>query len=151
MEESQFDEISASNWKLAANLMQELWSDLKAEESMRESHQILSNPNHTIFFLYQGEDVAGFIYLSLRHDYVEGTASSPVAYIEGVYLRPHFRGMGLGRKLVGRGEEWGRSKGVSEYASDVDLSNEISQAFHQKLGFTEVSRLVCYAKRISNS
>ncbi len=44
----------------------------------------------------------GRIQLSLRTDYVEGTATTPVAYIEPFYLMPGYRQKGIARMIINK-------------------------------------------------
>src|SRR5688572_25870136 len=46
------------------------------------------------------KSLCGFVEVSIRNDHVDGTSSTPVAYIEGWYVDSDFRGRGLGRKLL---------------------------------------------------
>jgi len=86
---------------------------------------------------------AGFAEVGLRA-YAEGCASSPVGYLEGIYVDPTFRGRGVGRALVQEGMTWARTLGCTEMASDRALDNEASGAFHEAVGFQEAERVVCY-------
>ncbi len=43
-------------------------------------------------------------------------------------------------------EGWARKKGCSEMASDHEVGNEASGAFHEALGYQEVERIVCFRK-----
>jgi aminoglycoside 6'-N-acetyltransferase I len=96
-------------------------------------------------YLYTVDDKAvAFISLSLRHDYVEGTDSSPVGYLEGIYVKPNFRGRGIAAELVGFAKEWAVSQGCSQLASDCELDNEDSRLFHGKIGFEEANRIICF-------
>ena len=45
-------------------------------------------------------------------------------------------------------EKWAKEKGCSEFASDCDLDNDVSLAFHINMGFTEVNRIICFTKQI---
>lgn len=84
--------------------------------------------------------------MSLR-TYAEGCRISPVPYIEGRSV-DDMRRSGLGGCLVQVAEDWARSKGFSEMASDTQLDNEVSQQAHQALGYEEVERIVCFRKEL---
>jgi len=100
-------------------------------------------------FLYIVEDEAvAFISLSLRSDYVEGTKTSPVGYIEGIYVKPKFRNQGIAKKLVEFAKIWSAEKGCSELASDAEIENTDSQKFHNKVGFKEASTIVHFTMEI---
>lgn len=138
------EEISAENLHELTLMALELWPDCEYEEELSRFGDILHSGEDACFLVREDERYVGFIRLSLRKDYVEGTGSSPVAYIEGLYVRPGFRNRGLASRLVAEGEAWGRAKGCTEYASDVELSNTESQVFHKKAGFEEANRIVCF-------
>jgi aminoglycoside 6'-N-acetyltransferase I len=87
----------------------------------------------------------GFLEASLRA-YADGCDSSPVGYIEGWYVLPEHRRRNVGRSLVQAAEDWARTRGCSEMASDVLLQNTISQQAHIRLGYEEVDRVVQYRK-----
>ena len=89
----------------------------------------------------------GFIELSIR-PYAEGCASDRVAYVEGWYVIPEARRGGVGRALIQAAEDWGRSIGCTEFASDADLTNNVSAAAHRALGFIEVGQVRCFRKNL---
>jgi aminoglycoside 6'-N-acetyltransferase I len=87
--------------------------------------------------------LVGFIELNERN-VAEGCSTSPVTYVEGLWVAPGLRRRGVARRLLAAGMDWGRSRGRSEMASDVQLPNLASQAMHEALGFEETERLVTY-------
>lgn len=91
---------------------------------------------------------AGFAEASIRHDYVNGCATSPVAFVEGVYVAPPFRRRGVAERLVRDIEAWARAQGCLELASDAALDNGPSHAMHQALGFEETQRVVYFRKEL---
>ena len=102
-----------------------------------------------MFFLAYRENVAvGFAQCQLRHDYVEGTSTSPVGYLEGIYVRKEDRKYGFASQLMKACEEWARTEGCAEFASDCEIGNEESLAFHLKLGFKEANRIICFTKHL---
>ncbi len=88
----------------------------------------------------------GFVEASKRADYVNGTDSSPVAFLEGIYVAPAFRRQGIARALVDAVENWAREEGCGELASDSLLPNTDAHATHKALGFEETERVVYFRK-----
>lgn len=88
---------------------------------------------------------AGFAELSIRN-YAEDCRTSRVAYLEGWYVEAHARRKGVGRALVAAAEDWGRSQGCTEFASDALIDNDASAAAHRALGFQETARIRCFRK-----
>lgn len=102
----------------------------------------------TFFLASEHGQAIGFSWLRLRRDYVEGTDSSPVGYLEGIFVEAGFRGRGYARALLAAGEAWALAKGCTEFGSDCELDNEESLAFHLACGFVEANRIICFAKEI---
>ena len=95
--------------------------------------------------------MVGFAQCQLRHDYVEGTDSSPVGYLEGVFVEEAYRRQGCAKKLLAKCEKWAKENGCSEFASDCELDNEDSLKFHIKMGFVEANRIICFTKKLKDS
>ncbi len=89
----------------------------------------------------------GFIEASLRN-VVDGCLSSPVGYIEGIYVVPPCRGRGAGRSLLAAAAAWCRERGCTELATDALADDESAQRFHRRMGFTETYRVVQFKKPI---
>jgi aminoglycoside 6'-N-acetyltransferase I len=85
----------------------------------------------------------------VRNDFVNGTRSSPVAFLEGIYVVPQERRRGVARSLIAAAEDWARVRGCVEFASDASLQNRLSQAMHQALGFEETERVVYFRKGLA--
>lgn len=88
----------------------------------------------------------GLVEVALRTDYVNGTDSSPVTFLEGIFVVPDARRTGVARGLVAEAASWARAHGCSELASDADLGNSDSHAMHAALGFEETERVVFFRK-----
>lgn len=93
------------------------------------------------------EQVVGLAELSI-HPYAEGCHSDRVAYLEGWFVVPEARRRGVGRALVAAAEEWGRSQGCREFASDAESANVVSAAAHRALGFKAVGLVHCFRKHL---
>ena len=127
-----------------------LWPECDPDAERSNIERIFRSESEQIFVWQNGVDVpGGFIYMALR-DWAEGTNSTPVGYIEGIYVEPQYRRRIVGRSLVKAGEEWSRKKGCKEIASDAVIDNLSSQKFHRAIGFSEVSTIVCFRKSIGH-
>jgi len=75
-----------------AQLRLGLWPD--ADDPLEELAQSLAEADGAVFLacLADGEAV-GFAEVRLRHDYVNGTDSSPVGFLEGWYVQPQWQAM----------------------------------------------------------
>ena len=96
-----------------------------------------------------GGRLVGFIELFERN-YAEGCSTSPVPYIEGLWVAKAWRRRGVARRLIAAGAQWARARGRTEMASDVQIANLASQAMHTRLGFEETERLVTYRMDIGS-
>jgi len=131
------------------NLAMQLWPDNIESELRADFAEILDSSTDIVYLANAEELSIGFIHMSLRHDYVEGSDSSPVGYVEGIYVDTVFRHRGISTRLLAAVEEWSRSMGCSQIASDTELDNLGSQEFHKKLGFEEANRIVAFIKNLS--
>lgn len=126
----------------------QLWPENTLSEMEAEFRRILACPDNAVFLAFASGCSIGFAHVSLRRDYVEGTETSPVGYLEGVYVLPPYRRMGYARGLVAECEAWARSVGCQEFASDCESDNTGSLRFHLQMGFSEANRIICFAKRL---
>ena len=132
--------------KVLAGLAGLLWPGHEPRELEEEISRELGREDGAFFLLWREGEAVGFAQCSLRSDYVEGTKSSPVGYLEGIYLKEPFRGRGLGRALTERCEDWARRRGCSEFASDCGAENTGSLRSRLASGFREAGRIICFVK-----
>lgn len=117
--------IEQSGWLL---LREALWPHGSREEHLTEMSSFISNPDrHVPFVAYTPSRLAvGLVEASLRSDYVNGTDSLPVAFLEGIYVAAEHRRQGIAAQLVDAVAAWATSLGCQEFASDAPLENELS-------------------------
>lgn len=101
------------------------------------------------YFIKMIEDKPiAFAHCQLRYDYVEGTDSSPVGYLEGIFVKEKHRHQNIGTELIQECEQWAKDHGCTEFASDCELGNIGSLEFHLKSGFEEMNRIICLRKTL---
>lgn len=134
-----------------AALRAKLWPETLIEDHLRDLVAARLGPQDrsaAFLALADRDEVIGFAEAALRHDYVNGCDSSPVAFLEGIYVEPDRRRTGVAEALCAAIEAWAIASGCSELASDTDLQNTLGQAFHTGIGFEETERVVFYRRRI---
>ena len=133
---------------ILAELACQLWPEHTAGDIQAEFAQIIAKTDAAFFLAYAEETAIGFAQCQLRYDYVEGTDSSPVGYLEGIYVADGYRNHGIARELLSACESWAKEKGCTEFVSDCELSNVQSLKFHLNVGFEEANRIICFTKKL---
>ncbi len=141
------EEISETNLEDLTKLMIRLWPDCDYENELICNREILKSEGQTCYLALIRGQYVGFIQLSRRMEYVEGSVGGPTGYIEGIYVEKSYRNTGVGRHLVELGAKWALENGCKGYASDAELGNEESIQFHRSVGFKEVNRSVNFYRK----
>ena len=130
-----------------------LWPEGSAQERQAEAEALLQRASRAAIYLARSpvSETIGFAEATLRSDLVNGCSTSPVAFLEGLYVQPAWRRRGVARRLCSAVEQWAAALGCTEFASDTELANLASQQLHVALGFHETERVVCYLRRIAPS
>jgi aminoglycoside 6'-N-acetyltransferase I len=130
-------------------LRQELWDGSSENDHKTEMVDIIENPQEQFVAVADAGDgrLAGFLEASIR-SHVEDCKTENVGYLEGWFVDPAFRKMGIGSRLVRFAEDWARSRGCTEMASDAEIDNLVSQQAHSRLGYAETARLVHLRKEL---
>lgn len=131
-----------------AKLAIQMWEENVLEELAEEFAEMVSSEDAACFIKYVGGEPVGFAQCQLRRDYVEGTETSPVGYLEGIFVTEEFRHVGFAKELLRECERWAKKKGCTEFASDCELDNTDSFKFHMAMGFEEANRVICFCKKI---
>ena len=121
-----------------------LYGELEPGAHEAEMLDIHARDDWHLWFLLdeQGQRI-GMVELSLRN-VVDGCLSSPVAYVEGLYIVPEQRNKGLGKQVMHLLFDWAAAQDYSEMALNTPLPNSGSQRFYAALGFSENERVVEY-------
>ena len=131
-----------------ATLRALLWPEDGEADHPADARRVLAHPDMITFVARDGDNIIGFAEASIRRDYVNGCATTPVAFLEAIYVRENARRKGVARALILAVENWARSRGLSELASDAFLANSQSHRMHQALGFSETERVVYFRKNL---
>jgi aminoglycoside 6'-N-acetyltransferase I len=127
----------------------DLWPKNDFNELKREFSELIYSAKNKLLLYLVNDEPKAFIHISIRSDYVEGADSSPTGFVEGIYVSPDFRRMGISQKLLKEGERWLKEKGCTQIGSDIELDNDSSYHFHTSVGFKEANRLIAFIKDIN--
>lgn len=103
------------------------------------------NPAEVFLAFDDRRSAVGFAEVSIR-PYAEECYSGRVAILEGWFVEESRRRHGIRAALLSAVEEWARTQGCTEMASDTGLDNAVGAAAHRSLGFSEVGRVLCFRK-----
>jgi len=77
----------------------------------------LPEPQAVLMAVLPSGEIAGFTELSIRMD-LSGANGRRTGYVEGLYIRPEFRGRGLARQFLLAARNWSREQNCAAFASD---------------------------------
>jgi len=130
------------------SLRMKLWPDGNESEHLRDMADIVAR-GHLVLLAVDASGMAvGFVEASERVDFVNGTSSSPVAFLEGLYVDPNSRRQGIARAMVVAVDRWAARQGCTELASDSPVENVVAHATHRALGFEETERVVYFRRAV---
>ena len=91
--------------RVLADLAIQMWTDHDPENLEEEFRKLAISDEAACFIKYVDDKPIAFAQCGMRHDYVEGTDSSPVGYLEGIFVSNGYRKQGWFR--------WSRPTGSS--------------------------------------
>lgn len=138
-----FKNLSNNDFKNWEKLIQELWP-MNTEEAL----ETFGSENEVIIGCFDPM-LIGAVHVSIRNDYVNGSESSPVGYIEGIVVTKNRRKEGIASQLLIEAEKYALHNGCIEMGSDIEIDNLDSLAFHLKNGYIEQERVICLTKKIN--
>jgi aminoglycoside 6'-N-acetyltransferase I len=92
-------------------------------------------------------EIAGFAEVATRKS-ANGCDTRPVAFLEGIWVRPELRRRTIGASLIKYAEAFLISHGFRELGSDTQIDNRPSQDAHSAWGFSETERVVYFRKAL---
>ena len=134
--------------EILADLAVLMWDSHSVGELIAKFSEIISNDKSQFFLKYENDIPIGFAQCQLRYDYVEGTTTTPVGYLEGIFIKNGYRNKGYAKELLSECETWAKENGCKEFASDCEINNIDSFQFHKAMNFTEVNRIICFTKEL---
>jgi|SRR5215469_891127 len=135
-------------------LREALWPESSAKQHAIELTSLVKEKkNGTMpLVVFVAEAVSGlligFLEAGLRSHADGCDPKHPVGFVEGWFVSESQRGKGIGALLLAAAEDWARSHGCIEIASDTWIDHTLSQRVHEALKFEVVDRCVHYRKAL---
>jgi aminoglycoside 6'-N-acetyltransferase I len=142
------DKAVASNLDELVKLSVLLFPEDTYEDLLDVYREVLIKDNEDGYLYEKDSRFIGYMHLSVRSDYVNGTDTSPVAFVEAIYVLPEYRKHGIGREFIKFAEAYARERGITQLASDCFIDNTMSEQFHKSCGFEEKERVICFVKDV---
>jgi GNAT superfamily N-acetyltransferase len=128
-----------------AHLATELGYPTTPEEVRRRFAGLQNFPHQASFIAVTGaETVIGWIHLSE----IRSLESEARAEITSLVVGSAFRSGGAGRRLVERGEEWARQRGLAAIGVRSNVTRERAHAFYLRLGYVETKSQKVFRKSL---
>jgi len=142
--------MRASDRSAWADMRAALWPDSIAVHA-EEIDGILGSENSWGFIAETSDGShVGFAEVAIRN-YANGCTTRPVAFLEGIWVRPESRRQGVGKRLIEDVERFLSAQGYRELGSDSEIENRVAHASHRAWGFVETERVVYFRRPIRPS
>jgi len=128
-----------------------LWPETSEAEHLSGMADATARRHYVRLAMTLDGSALGFVEASKRIDYVNGTNSSPVAFLEGLYVAPDARRHGVARALVESVVKWALDEGCTELASDALIENHLAHGVHRAMGFKETERVVYFLRPLHDA
>lgn len=142
------------DWTQLAVMRALLWPDASEQEHLAEleaGQSGVAQPQFPVAALVSEDErgaLTGFLEVGLRSHADGCDTRRPVGFVEGWFVREEHRGKGVGRELMRAAEEWARTQGCREMASDALIDNAGSERAHTAQGFEIVDRCIHFRKAL---
>ena len=140
------ENLTEYHFQPLSDMALEFWPDCDTKEEIAYWNEVLSSSDHYFVLAREKDNYIGFINISIRNDYVEGTDTDKTPYLEAIFVKAEYRRKNVASLLLESGERWLAEKGFTQLASDTEITNQLSHKFHQKSGFKVVNTIVCFVK-----
>ena len=85
--------LSETNLHPLTELTIEFWQDCNYEEELLNWEQIINDTDNYCALAKLDERYVGFIHMTIRNDYVEGSNTDKTAYLEAIYIKNKLENM----------------------------------------------------------
>jgi len=137
--------LTQADANIWAKFRHALWPEGSLDDHANDIARILIGGDYWGFVAIANGEAVGFAEVAVRR-YANGCETSPVPFLEGIWVAPAARRRGIGRQLVAHVEGFAKALGFREIGSDALIENRASHRAHGAWGFAETERVVYFRK-----
>ena len=123
-----------------ANLAIQMWEDNSIEGLTEEFIELIEKEDAQIFIKFVQDKAVGFAQCQLRYDYVEGTESSPVGYLEGIFLEKEYRGKGYATECLNYAKRIAQNENAYKMMLLTGSKKESTLNFYKNAGYNSTDK-----------
>jgi ribosomal protein S18 acetylase RimI-like enzyme len=137
----QVDIVFADELAFHVNLRPEIFQMADPVVPRDWYRKILGDPDRVLFVAELGDKLIGLVLLL-----VENAPDDPIhrprryVYVDELSVLEAYRGLGVGRRLMARAQEWALAQGVDEMVLEVWEANTRAIGFYEALGYQTFRR-----------
>jgi aminoglycoside 6'-N-acetyltransferase I len=144
---------NAADTKALAALRYKLWPDDSLDGHAADLDEFFAGdashlPLENFVAVSPDGEIIGFVEVGLRSHANGCDPHYPIGFLEGWFVVELHRRRGIGTALVRAAEDWARSQGCKEMASDAPVENTLSHLAHKRLGYAVADICVDFRKQL---
>lgn len=128
--------------KAIAELSLQMDHDMTEAEALERLTNILEDKKQTLLVAEVDGKVQGYNSVSANYELLNGVQ----ARIEGLVVNESIRGLGLGRKLMEKAEEWAKEQGSKSMKLASNSKRIEAHKFYEKIGYTRAKEQAAFKK-----
>ena len=137
-------EATQKDLKRWVELRHQLWPDSPMESLGQEATSLLMSPDEVCFLAVDDSGIP----LGFAEAAIHQALSGLYGHLEGWYVRPEYRGRGMGRELVGCIEQWCLHRAIRILTSDTTPDCPLSPDAHKRSGFKKICEFTIFMKEL---
>lgn len=118
-----------SDLDIPADLAAMLWDNHTIESLKTEFLETIPKNDSVFFLVFEEQAPVRFAHCQLRNDYVEGTETSPVGCLEGIFIKEDFRSKGYAKNYCTNVKNGQFLKAVTNLPATVNLAMKQADCF----------------------
>lgn len=128
--------------KAIAKLTLQMDHDMTEEEAVERLKNILDDKTQILLVAEVDGKVLGYNSVSANYELLSGVQ----ARINGLVVDESTRGLGLGRKLMEKAEEWAEEKGSKSMKLASNMKRVEAHKFYEKIGYIKAKEQAAFKK-----